>query len=389
MYEDGYACQICGARRLQEVPGFSGLPRVTSDCKPYGAGGRLSVCGGCGAAQKLLSEAWLRDTRSIYAAYQSYFQAGGVEQSVFDRSSRSIRPRSEILVDRLAQRLELAAEGRILDVGCGAGGMLGAFSRTFPGWRLSGQDLDERELPRLRTLARFEQLHTCALDALPGRYDLITLVHSLEHIPEPVNALKSLATKLRPGGCILIQVPDSRVWPFDLLVADHLCHFEQASLAALVRRAGLEPTSGDWIQKEISLVAVRGSGASPVEAPIVDASPGQRLDRVGAQLRWLHRFLERCSSARPVGPFGLFGTSVSATWVFGSVKERVSFFVDEDPARIGGMFMGHPIYAPADAPEGAEVFLALIPEVAQLVLARLRSLPLKFILPPDAEPGSW
>ena len=48
-----FRCQICASDRLQTLPGFSALPRATSNSKPWPSGGSLAVCGACGAIQKL------------------------------------------------------------------------------------------------------------------------------------------------------------------------------------------------------------------------------------------------------------------------------------------------------------------------------------------------
>src|SRR5271169_6164144 len=36
-------CRVCGAAALEEFPQFARLPRVTSDCRPFPAGGRLAM----------------------------------------------------------------------------------------------------------------------------------------------------------------------------------------------------------------------------------------------------------------------------------------------------------------------------------------------------------
>jgi hypothetical protein len=70
-------------------------------------------------------------------------------------------------------------------------------------------------------------------------------------------------------------------------------------------------------------------------------------------------------------PFGIFGTSIAAAWLFGELSEVTQFFVDEDPNRIGGEYMGRPIYHPHDVPPGSHVFVGLAPELAEHIRARL------------------
>jgi hypothetical protein len=49
-------------------------------------------------------------------------------------------------------------------------------------------------------------------------------------------------------------------------------------------------------------------------------------------------------------PFGIFGTSIAGTWLYGELGDRTSFFVDEDPARAGKAHLGVRIIAPPNVP---------------------------------------
>lgn len=381
--EGGFACQVCNVAALEEVRGFAALPRVTSDCKAYPAGGRLTVCAACGAVQKLPDARWLAEIAKIYGAYDPYHQSGGIEQAVFDKDTGTPRRRSSRLIDRLVQTVDLPATGRLLDVGCGSGAMLAAFADAFNGWKLYGADLDRRNMAALTRLPGFTELYTVAADNIPGRYDLISLIHSLEHMTKPRQTLSALIDRLGPTGRLFIQVPDSRVWHFDLLVADHLCHFDPVTLSHLVTRAGLEVEhlADDWTVKELSLVSrVHCPGKTSALPP---ASQRRTFVEVQAQVDWLSGFVDTALVAARRGRFGLFGTSISATWLFSQMTDQVEFFVDEDPIRIGGRFMDRPVYAPDQAPAGATIYLALIPTVAAGVRGRLRRLPLDLAMPPD------
>jgi hypothetical protein len=100
---------------------------------------------------------------------------------------------------------------------------------------------------------------------------------------------------------------------------------------------------------------------------------------------------EQVRAAKALGArnsrFGIFGTSISATWLYGAMPGHVTFFVDEDPARINGTHMGLPILAPRDVPEGADVFIPLIPQAATSVARRLSQVKANFSLPPQTRDG--
>ena len=103
------SCKLCGDASLQEFTEYSDLPRVTSDCKPWVAGGRMAICMACGAVQKVADEKWFAEAAAIYRDYEIYHQSAGIEQGVFDPESGVSSRRSQRLADFLDDRLLLPA----------------------------------------------------------------------------------------------------------------------------------------------------------------------------------------------------------------------------------------------------------------------------------------
>ncbi|MCX7181041.1 MAG: class I SAM-dependent methyltransferase [Proteobacteria bacterium] len=377
-------CQICGKGRLREVCGFATLPRITSDCRAHAAGGSLQVCLACGGVQKLPDAQWLREIAGIYAGYEAYYQSGGDEQIVFDRQSGLPRRRSDVLLELLALPGRLPDMGAVLDVGCGNGATLTSMSRALPRWKLNGFEISDGALPRLSAIPGFDRLYTGSLDRIDRTFDLVTMVHSLEHFPAPFDALLALRRNVCRNS-LFIEVCNIDENPFDILVADHLMHFSPATLARLLRRAGFAPVSSatDWVAKEISLLAnIAGSPEPSDLAAVVDAASVHR--RLTGYVQWLQRLRDAAmAAAHGDRPFGLFGTSIAATWLAPQLLGKVSFFVDEDSSRIGREHLGRPIVHPGATPQDARIFLALAPGVASAIADRLGALPCSWIMPPS------
>lgn len=388
MAPESIPCQICGSGTIDEIPEFSTLGRVTSDSMPFPGGGRLGACGTCGGVQKVPDAAWWADCRAIYARYDIYHQSGGIEQSVFDSRTGRPEPRGAVLARRLAEVAALPLAGRLLDFGCGNGALLRPFAAVRPGWRLYGQDLDERNLDSLRTIRGFDGLHTGPVTEGPAALDVVTMIHSLEHLPAPHSFLQALRLRLADGGRLCIQVPDAARNPFDLVVADHLCHFTVDTLAILVARSGfvVDQLSTGWVPKEISLIARAADRIDAGRGPAVGAGQANSR-RAQERIEWLRALLDGASRAAGRRPFGLFGSSISATWLFGCLGEAVEFFVDEDPAREGRSHVGRPIYTPAQVPGGATVYLPLVPDIARAVRDRLGGRSFTLHGPPDLPAG--
>jgi hypothetical protein len=156
------------------------------------------------------------------------------------------------------------------------------------------------------------------------------------------------------------------------LVADHATHFTPQALGSILKRAALDPlfVSTSIIPKEITAIA-RPNGQ--LHADTFDAEQGVTdvADLVQRRVAWLERAIAQARSASAARPFGVFGTSIGASWILGSLDAHVDFFVDEDTTRVGTTFFGHPVLGPSDVPPEAEIFMAMVPAVAIGILNRL------------------
>jgi len=373
---------VCCTDTLEEIPEFPCLPRVTSDCLVFRAGGRLLICLHCGAVQSPADEQWFEEIQEIYNNYYAYHQSGGLEQHVLDPASGMLRLRSDVLLDRLATVPGVPASGKVVDVGCGTGATLKAFAKRG-GWRLYGLEMNEKNLAFLTAIDGFESLYTGTPTDLPGQFDLVTMVHALEHFPEPVEAMRALRSKLASEGRLFVEVPNAEANPFDYLIADHMMHFTPASLSALADRAGfaIDCLATTWVTKELSLIArcTTNPAHRPARQPASEVAT-----RVRAQIGWLGRLVEASREAsRRSSNFGLFGTSIAATWLCGVLNDAVSFFVEEDPARVGRPYMGRPVMGPAQVRSGSTVFMPLVPQIADQIARRLQPTAIDLQLPPS------
>lgn len=123
------------------------------------------------------------------------------------------RPLHEINPVRVAyidQRAPLSGK-HVLDVGCGGG--LAAEGMAKRGANVTGIDLGEvtLEVAKLHALAssltvdyRLESAETHAA-AHAGRYDVVTCLEMLEHVPDPLSVIRSVGALVRPGGDVFFS----------------------------------------------------------------------------------------------------------------------------------------------------------------------------------------
>lgn len=122
----------------------------------------------------------------------------------------------------------------ILDVGCATGGFLSFFKQK--GWTVTGVEPD----PEARNFAIQQEglqvFDEKELDHLPEKsFDVITLWHVLEHVPNPQQRLNQLKNLLKDDGLLVIAIPNpgcfdaqhyGTFWAgYD--VPRHLLHFKQ------------------------------------------------------------------------------------------------------------------------------------------------------------------
>jgi len=284
-------CHFCRHEFPVETSGRRSLPRVTSDCRPAARTGALVVCPSCCLTQTVVADDWRGAADQAYRDYAIYEAAGGAEQKV--ASDAGLQSRSKVIVDRIAQQRMLGASGRLLDFGCGNGGFLRAFAERYPQWQLEGAETDERNLAALQAIPGFELLHGVEIADLPGSYDAMSLIHVLEHIEDPAQALAALRRKASPEALMLVEVPSWRANPFALMIADHASHFTAQTLQMVVNASGwtAEEAREDWVPKELSLVAKNGAeeggdarasglhrraGRSPIGGALADGGDGGR-----------------------------------------------------------------------------------------------------------------
>jgi SAM-dependent methyltransferase len=325
-------------------------------------------------------EIWESDCKKIYDNYDIYFQGGGAEQSVFDQVTGTLVRRSDIIVRSLKTEFEGKDNGIWLDIGCGNGAFLGALSRAFPSWQSMGTEWSDAHRQEIDAIPGSLGLHVGDASEIKRSFDGISLIHVLEHIPNPSDYLRRIKTRLAPNGILLIQVPNYAENPFELLIADHFSHFSPETLRKTVENAGFNvlAVKTDVVCKEITLFA--GSMSYPT-TPFSGACYDEKVEiaRVKKCLEWLTEVRQQTMNiAEGSKRFGLFGTSIAGTWLAEEIGRKFDFFLDEDSSRIEKSYMGKPIYAPTHTPKGADVYVGLSPGLSHRICKIWKHLPARF-----------
>lgn len=363
-------CHVCNSKSVIEISSNNLKKRVSGDCKPIDGSTDLLICKKCHCVQKKITPEWLETVDRIFGSYTIYYQTGGSEQLLFiDGVSL---PRSHRIISALLEQHPLPDYGSLLDIGCGNGSFLSTFHQNKPGWTLNGSELNDHNRSIMESIPRFDTLWCCSSPKeIFGNYDIISMIHVFESIVSPVSFLTDVKELLSDDGLLLIEVPNYLLNPFDFIIVDQTTHFSLETLCAVVEQAGFEILwkSDSEIPRELTLLAKKN--LSHVEKRREISIDGER--EVRNRLEWLDNLRSQALSLVNNLPFGIFGTAISATWLFSEIPDHVHFFVDENPSAIGKTHFRRPIYDPAHIPCNSTIFLPFCSQQAQEIKARLEN----------------
>jgi len=188
---------------------------------------------------------------------------------------------------------------RLLDVGCGGGGLLRVAASL--GWTAHGTEISATCCALLRPMLG-ERLHEGTLASAPfeaGTFDVAIMTEVIEHLVDPLEYARAAHRLLAPGGALLLTTPNIRGASARLLgtaweaVGDeHLAYFDRTSMRVLLRRAGFSDVRITLTSLDIRAVVARlrgtlrpkPEGASrPIPTAEVETAPPR--DGLAARVR--------------------------------------------------------------------------------------------------------
>ncbi len=239
-------CNLCGSNRYQILYG-AGIAQVN----------RIVRCTECGlmyasprkVADHIEIESWPEDPAfDVAVRLPQRFQKEKLQVRDLDRSRRHL---NALHPDR----------GRLLEVGSSAGFTLEAFRAD--GWSVQGIEPDRNAARHAnQVLGIATQSSTLEAAHFPSEsFDVVVMLHVIEHVPDPVATLREIWRVLRPGGHLLLETPRYDSLAFRILgrrerslsCDGHIFFFTVPSLRRAYEMAGFKLDRIDFTGRSLTL----------------------------------------------------------------------------------------------------------------------------------------
>lgn len=265
------SCPVCGSSDL----------RTALQAEDYTVSHELFAIQACGTcAFHFTSPRPDQEHIGAYYLSEDYISHSDEKKGIKESLYRIVRKRA--IRSKHALVSSFHRSGSALDVGCGTVDFLAYMSAH--GFAAQGVEVS----PNARRIAEAKGsiVHSRLTD-IPAQiqFQVITLWHVLEHVPDPKETLGQLFERCSQGGVVLIAVPDHECWDRQHYgpkwaawdVPRHLSHFNRGDMNTLLISAGFVPLRTDrmWYDAPyVSMLSEQYKGAGPMAALVKGIAVG-------------------------------------------------------------------------------------------------------------------
>jgi SAM-dependent methyltransferase len=370
-------CNVCGAAGFETVYRSRGALCLTSLCQLRPGGVEVFFCRSCGH----LGTAALADVEDFYESDYKILINSAEEDQIYETDGETIIYRTDHQMKVLKDKIDLRPDIALLDYGSAKAEMSRRLKRDVPRIDVHLYDVSRMYLSfwDAFTTTDKQAIHRTP-DDWTARFDLVTSYFAFEHIPDPAEAARHVASLLKPGGVFYAIVPDTFGNVADLIVADHVNHFTRASMTRLLADAGFGDLEIDAEAHRGAFVVTAVKGGTP-PPPIVWTEVARLREEVGKLAAYWERAGTRLSEAERAaierqqggGPrAAIYGAGFYGAFIYASLAhpETVACFLDRNPFQQGRKLFDVPIEAPEAMPDDiGTVYVGLNPAIARAALA--------------------
>lgn len=222
------SCPLCGSDRIKD------FERVES----FGYSLEYLICQDCGFVFQNPQTSQVASPDFYQQTYRRIYQASEqpTKKDLFQQTQRA-NNQVEWLKSLSVEKFE-----NVLDIGASSGLLLETFARRFDANVVGVEPGDAyRAMAETKGLCMYNSIDTL-IASHPKRFELVTLMHVLEHLENPRQVLEQIRKELlNQEGLLLLEVPN--FYGHDCYELAHLSCFTEHTLLEMLRQAGFEPVA--------------------------------------------------------------------------------------------------------------------------------------------------
>lgn len=219
-------CNLCASPAVTELF-FSRDYRFATDVTEF----RIVRCRRCGLVR--MNPRPVEDDIHRYY-HDDFYRAEETPQQALQNMDSRLRA--------MARHVTRYPRGRLLDIGCFRGEFM-EHLRVKHGWQVAGVEFSQRP-PNSYGLDIFYG-DIAGAPFKEASFDVVTVWAVMEHVYDPRHTLREVHRLLKPGGTVIVLVPNFHSLPARFMRHDdiprHITMFTRATLARMLREVGLQP----------------------------------------------------------------------------------------------------------------------------------------------------
>lgn len=357
-------CNVCYQELKSPIFRAVSDQSLTSLCEARA--GRVVVwsCNHCGH----LCGDPLNDTESYYEADYRILLQNEEEDQIYEMDGERIIYRTDHQVNTLIDKLPMPTGSVVLDYGCAKASTPRRLLSQRPDLQMHLFDVSEMYRAYWEQFLSSERQ---AVHTTPSKwrenFDAITSFFALEHIPNPRDTLRHIASLLKEGGHFYAIVPDAFGNVADFVVIDHVNHFTPSSLTVLLELEGFNEISIDsQVHRGAHVVLARKGRGTPQVLNVELIT--QKSKEVAAYWGSISHRIQCFETEYPHGPVAIYGSGFYGAFIATTLTnpDRVRCFLDRSPFQQSKKLFGREVLAPENIPADIQIlYIGLNPAIAR------------------------
>jgi len=213
---------------------------------------RLVTCTECGLMRQGFSSGTEEGSILSYA--------GGRDRYLQQRKEKE--PLQVVDYLKIIPQLErfIPKKGHLLEIGCATGAFLHEIRKL--GWKVVGVEPEEWTCELARNKYKLDVINSTFQEANleESSFDVVLLLHVIEHLTNPDKGLSQIARLIRPGGFLVLETPRFDTFWFKLLkgrersvIPGHHYYFTRKTIQMLASKSGFEVVQLDSVGRTLTL----------------------------------------------------------------------------------------------------------------------------------------